>query len=615
MYNRYNIKLVDWRNKVDSRYEEYFNKLKTYEDLIKKQNNSVKIIEYFRLFTFLIGLGVTVYTFIIKSYVISISVFIVSLAIFIYLIIEHSKEVNKRKHSIALKEINEKALKRLNGEWKDFEDDGSEFKDNQHNYSDDLDMFGRGSLFQWMNSTKTFMGRETLKNRLIHPLSTSVDIEMTQQALHELAINLEWRQQFEAEGMVIPNQSIDPKELYNWGKDRNELYTKPWLILFARVLPCLTLTIVTLTFFTSLLDFKLANFMILLQIITLFIGAKKRSETFNSVYKYKKNIVVYLKLLSLIEDNDFKSDYLRQLRGNLVHNEDKDAVTAIKKLSAIYEKISDRQNGFFIIFNILLLWDYQCMIEFEKWRINYGKDLKKWFDAIGQFEALSSISNIIYDNPQWTVPLIKEENFTLKAQSLGHPLLGDKKVCNNVTINNDKKILLITGSNMSGKSTFLRTIGINLVLSYIGATVCAEKFECSLMKIFTCMRTSDNLENNISSFYAEILRIKMIVENVRRDKNVFFLLDELFKGTNSIDRHDGAKALIKQLGEQGASGLISTHDLELCNLEHEYSRVKNYHFQEYYIDNELKFDYKLRDGVSTTKNGLYLIKLTGIDIK
>ena len=167
---------------------------------------------------------------------------------------------------------------------------------------------------------------------------------------------------------------------------------------------------------------------------------------------------------------------------------------------------------------------------------------------------------------------------------------------------------------MSGKSTFLRTIGINLVLSYIGASVCAEKFECSLMKIFTCMRTSDNLENNISSFYAEILRIKMIVEEIKKNKKVFFLLDELFKGTNSIDRHVGAKTLIKQLGEQGASGLISTHDLELGDLQYEYSKIKNYHFQEYYVNNEIKFDYKIRDGVSTTKNALYLIKLAGIDL-
>ncbi len=600
---------------MSNAYNYYVNKLKAYKYLIEEQNKSVTIIGYLRLFTLIIGLSVTFYTFSIKSYYISIGILIVSLAIFIYLVIEYDKEIKKRKYSIALKEINEKALKRLNGQWKNFEDDGSEFKDEQHSYSKDLDIFGANSLFQWINSSKTFMGRQILKNRLIDTLRTSFDIKMTQQSLNELAMNLEWRQLFEAEGMVISNQCINPKELYEWVKDRNELYTKPWLILLVRLLPSITLILIILSYLTSLIDFKLPYFMLFVQLIILFIGAKKRSAAFNSIYRYKNSINIYFRLLSLIIEKDFKSDYLKQLKNNLVISEDECAVKAIKKLSNIYDKVSDRKNTFFIIVNILLLWDYQCMIEFEKWRIRSGKNLEKWLDVIGQFEALNSISNVIYDNPQWVMPLISDGDFIIKANGLGHPLLGDKRICNNITIDNQKNILIITGSNMSGKSTFLRTVGINLILSYIGAPVCAKKFECSIMRIFTCMRTSDNLENNISSFYAEILRIKMIAESVRENKKVFFLLDELFKGTNSIDRHDGAKALIKQLGEQGASGLISTHDLELCDLQYEYSKIKNYHFQEYYLNNELKFDYKIREGVSTTKNALYLIKLVGIDLK
>ena len=167
---------------------------------------------------------------------------------------------------------------------------------------------------------------------------------------------------------------------------------------------------------------------------------------------------------------------------------------------------------------------------------------------------------------------------------------------------------------MSGKSTFLRTIGINLVLAYIGAPVCAKNFTCSIMKIYTCMRTSDNLEKGISSFYAEILRIKSIIKASELNKNIFFLLDELFKGTNSIDRHAGAKALINQLSKQGALGVVSTHDLELCELERENEKIKNYNFQEHYINGEIKFDYKIREGRSNTRNAIYLIKLAGIDI-
>lgn len=594
---------------------EYNNKLKIYDDMIKEQNKSIKTIQYFRFFTFVIGLAVTVYTFNIKSYFISIGIFIVSLIIFIYLITIYNKEVKNRKYSIALKEVNEKYLKRLKGHWKEFKDDGSEFRDKQHSYSEDLDIFGQGSLFQWINSSKTFMGRHTLKNRLIHPLKTPSDIEITQKALYELAMDLEWRQQFEAEGMVIANECINPEELCTWSKDRNEVYTKFPLILLTRLLPCITIILILLSCFTSLVDSRLPRIMIVIQILMIIIGVKGRNAAFNSIYKYKNSVNMYSKMFSLIIEKDFKSDYLKQLKSKLVISDDENASKSVERLSNIYYKVADRRNMFYIVIDVLFLWDYECMIEFESWRSSSGKYLEKWLDVIGQFEALNSISNIIYENPKWAMPSISDEGFVIKASGLGHPLLGDKRVCNNITIDNEKNILLITGSNMSGKSTFLRTVGINLILSYIGAPACAEKFQCSMMDICTCMRTSDDLENNISSFYAEILRIKMIVESVKKDKKVFFLLDELFKGTNSIDRHDGAKALIKQLGNEGASGLISTHDLELCDLQYEYPKIKNYHFQEYYSNNELKFDYKIREGVSTTRNALYLIKLAGIDLK
>ena len=203
----------------------------------------------------------------------------------------------------------------------------------------------------------------------------------------------------------------------------------------------------------------------------------------------------------------------------------------------------------------------------------------------------------------------------MSAVDLGHPLLSEKRVYNDVSIKDPSNILLITGSNMSGKSTFLRTIGINLILSYTGAPVCAKAFSASIMEIYTCMRISDNLEESISSFYAELIRIKMIVSASKEGKQIFFLLDEIFKGTNSLDRHTGAKILIKQLQSCGAVGLVSTHDLELGELEKESAeKVKNYHFREYYKNDEIHFDYKLRPGVSTTRNALYLIKMAGLDI-
>jgi DNA mismatch repair ATPase MutS len=252
----------------------------------------------------------------------------------------------------------------------------------------------------------------------------------------------------------------------------------------------------------------------------------------------------------------------------------------------------------------------------EAWKEQAGRSLNTWLQALGDFEALASLAVIAHDYPNWCIPEVEETPPYLKASQMGHPLLTEDRVCNDLAILPQAGILLITGSNMSGKSTLLRTAGVNLVLAYAGAPVCAAAFRCSLMRIYTCMRVNDNLEQSISSFYAELLRIKMIVAAAKQaTRPVFFLLDEVFKGTNSQDRHTGAKILIKQLKRLGAVGLVSTHDLELAELAAESKGIINYHFREYYQNDRIHFDYKLRPGVSTTRNALYLIKLAGIDIQ
>lgn len=599
---------------VNNPYDEYSKKVKAYEKLAEEQKKSITATAYLRLVTFIIGCSVTFYIFRIKNYILISVIFIASLMIFIYLVILHGKESKKRKYTIALKEINEKSLKRLNGEWKNFKDEGSEYKDDNHCYAGDLDVFGKNSLFQWINSSRTFIGRYKLKNRLLNPLKSASEIKKTQQSISELAEDLNWRQQFEAEGMVNANECVNIDELYMWAENRNELYHKPWLIVLVKVIPIITIILIILSCFTPRVNYSIPSCMLIIQFFILFIGSEKRTSAFNTICKYRNNLDTYSGMIELIEKKEFSCDYLKELKSNLISSEDERAAISIKKLSNICNRIYERKNAYFLIINILLLWDYQCMIEFEKWRIKWGKNIKKYLETVGEFESLNSISNILYDNPQWCMPVVADNALEIKAESLGHPLLSGGRVCNSITIENQKNILLITGSNMSGKSTFLRTVGINLVLSYLGAPVCAKYFQCPIMEIYTCMRLSDNLENSISSFYAEILRIKTIVERVKENKKVFFLLDELFKGTNSVDRHAGAKALIKQLGDKGATGLVSTHDLELCDLANEYTKVQNYHFQEFYINNELKFDYKIREGAATTRNGLYLIKLAGIDL-
>jgi DNA mismatch repair ATPase MutS len=320
-------------------------------------------------------------------------------------------------------------------------------------------------------------------------------------------------------------------------------------------------------------------------------------------------------MMKRFEKHNFKSSHIKKIKDGIKNKKGLEVFKQIDKLSSIIDSISNRRNLFYAFFNILALWDFQNIIALERWKQKSGHLLKKWFDALGKIEALASLAVIRFENPEWVMPSICEENETiLAAKDIGHPLLTGKRIYNDFTIDNKIKVLLITGSNMSGKSTLLRTAGINLVLAYAGAPVCARWFQASLMEINTCMRVSDNLGENISSFYAEILRIKKIVTEADTGRRVFFLLDEIFKGTNSLDRHTGAKVLINKLCLTNSIGLVSTHDLELCELERENDKIINYHFQEYYKDGRIYFDYKLRPGPSTTRNARYLMHLAGIDV-
>lgn len=232
---------------------------------------------------------------------------------------------------------------------------------------------------------------------------------------------------------------------------------------------------------------------------------------------------------------------------------------------------------------------------------------------MNKIDEMCSFANLDFEHKDWCYPEIRREE-SIYGINIGHPLLSSRCIKNSFALKGNNKTALITGSNMSGKSTFLRTIGVNMILAYSGAPVCADKFSCGIMNLYTCMRTKDNLEESISSFYAEILRIKQLIEAAKRGERIFFLLDEIFKGTNSEDRHTGASILIKQLMEYGGMGLVSTHDFELCDLENSSGQIVNYNFREFYEDNKIKFDYILRRGRSRTRNAIHLMKLAGIDI-
>ena len=593
--------------------EQYEKRRLYYARRLEKLTQTINRLSNERLALFLAGCALAVFLYMTHKSSLGLGILILTVVSFTGLVFWHQALKTKQNYLQVLCEIYDQALKRLAGEWKSFPDTGEDFKDPSHPYSEDLDLFGASSLFQWINTAKTFRGREKLKEWLIEPSVEGGVIQKKQVAIKELAVNLAWRHRFLAEAGSTKRPLNSPTRIVEWAKTYDATYLRPGIIILARALPIITLTFVLLYFLTSKVSYwyPLAGFFI--QSMILFAG-KQRGKALDAVYAYKDSIKTYEKMLERFEKRTFKSEYLQEQKKSLIDRDGKKAFEQIRKLSTLAERISNRGNSMFLVINIFTLWDIQCMIALEAWKEKSGRSLGRWVDTIAELEGLASLAIIHFDHQEWALPEFVSENPGIVAVNLGHPLLLNS-TSNDLSIEKRSGILLITGSNMSGKSTLLRTVGINLVLAYAGAPVCAKSFSCSLMQIYSCMRVSDNLGENISSFYAELLRIKEIVSASKTEKKIFFLLDEIFKGTNSQDRHAGAKVLIRQLSKAGAMGMVSTHDLELGDLERESERrIRNYHFREFYKNDEIHFDYKLRPGISTTRNAMYLIKMAGIDV-
>lgn len=590
----------------------YGRREQTYGTLQTKQERTANRLSNFRLLTITLGLAASIFAYRASSPWGALAMGLLTLTLFGYLALQHQRVRRQLRYTAALRDLARKGRERVAGRWGAFPDTGAEFRDDSHPYASDLDLFGQGSLFQWINSAQTPLGRETLAGALKQP---PPEIQARQEAVTELARKLAWRHRFEAEGLLVRDRLEPTGPLVEWAAHVNHGYLRSGVKLGVRLLPAVTMMLIALYAVFHLVPWQVPTLFVILQGLLLRANLVERSRVLSMVYRFERSLRTYSRMLERFENQRFAAQWLTARQGLLRDAAGRSASAQIRRLSTIAERISNRENAMFLAVNVLTLWDYQCMIALEEWKQESGKQLHTWLEVLAEIEALASLANIRFDQPDWAMPTVGEDPGGLSARKLGHPLITRGRVCNDYAMQASARITVITGSNMSGKSTFLRTVGINLVLAYVGAPVCAEQFRCSFMAVWTSMRISDNLEQSVSSFYAELLRIKRIVEAVRTEKSVCFLLDEIFKGTNSHDRHQGAKALIAQLQKDGAYGLISTHDLELGELEREsQGRIKNYHFSEYYEGREIHFDYTLRPGISTTRNALYLIKLVGIDL-
>lgn len=538
--------------------------------------------------------------------------FLCTLFVFLIIVFFHNERINLKKRLLTMLEYYEKGIKRLDNTWKEFSDIGEEFINKNHNFSSDLDIFGKKSLFQWINLTRTKFGRKKLAHKMmLNDLPTRYEIQDNQEAIKELSKKRDFCEKLYFEATIQNKKKENIEELLKWAKseEKNSFTIKYVSYIFIAItLILIFLTIIGRFPVTYLLLDLMINYLVI-KLLT-----RKLSSVIDIFINNKREIIKYSNLLGLIQDESFESKKLLELQKDLLGS-NINCKAEMKKLRNIVNWLGDStSNAYYLIINVFLMSDIFILCNLEEWRIKNGYKLEKWLEIMGEIEALVSLSTLAFEHQAWSYAKISGVN-EIEARGLAHPLLGERAKVNDFNLCGNERVALITGSNMSGKSTFLRTIGFNMILTYLGLPTCSKFFKCGISNIYTCMRTQDNLDENISSFYAEILRIKLVIEAAKSGKKVFFLLDEIFKGTNSQDRHDGARILIEQLVKLQAVGLVSTHDLELCNLEQEKSWLVNYNFREYYKNNKINFDYILRRGKSETQNAKHLMKLAGIDIE
>ncbi|MEO9870757.1 MutS-related protein [Ekhidna sp.] len=523
-----------------------------------------------------------------------------------FLLIQKHQSIRWKKRLAKEKiEINENELAHLESGELPFED-GSELTQHDHPYSYDLDFFGERSLFQTLNRTGTIRGKQKLADSLLFILSKK-EIEKTQESVKELTPMVDWRHHFLALAKIEPDSSETYQKLIDWSKKKPSK-----IIVFVRllsfILPTATLLLITLYFINgSGFIGNMVGLLCLTNLAVLGVHFNSLRSELTATTDIEKILKQYSHLLKAIERHPFATKKLSDLRDQLTTSQIK-ASSAIHNLALLFGRLEHVSNVFASpILNGLVLYHLHVLHALNKWRTLYATHIKDWLDVIGEVEQLNSLANFHYNNPSFTYPEINSEE-KIFFEDLGHPLIpSDKTVTNSISFN-EHSFFILTGSNMSGKSTFLRTVGINMVLAGIGAPVYATKSSVHPLPVLVSMRLSDSLSDSESYFYAEVKRLKYIMDRLEKEP-CFVLLDEILRGTNSDDKRNGTIEVIRKMAAKRVFGGIATHDLEVCNVSKEFSNTLiNKRFEVEIINDELVFDYKLQDGVCQNKSASFIMK-------
>ncbi len=579
--------------------EFYQSEKKYFEENLANLKQKLIRSSAYRLFVFLLTIF-AFYFFFGNTSLVLVSLFL-GISLFIFLVTKHSNLVSQRREMEELIKINDIEISCLSRNFDNL-DPGNEFVHPRHFYSYDIDLFGKGSFFQYSNRTAIKAGKikyaDILTENSIHSL------EEKQEAVKELALKAKWRQKFSAIAKMI-HVNTDSQIIIKWIDNYTSFLpnTMQFIPLFFSII---SLVIIGLASFGIISNYIIGIwFFIGLGIIYKY--SKKINELYQNASHAKSTFSQYHQLLQKIEQEKYSSSILIEKQQD-IQNKQKNASQIFKEFSKVLDAFDQRNNMLFgVLGNGFLLWDLQQCYKIEQWIQANDSQVEKWFEVIAFFDAYNTLGNFAFNHPQAVFPTIHEDEFVIKAQNLGHPLIDEKQRIDNDFTIKKREFFIITGANMAGKSTFLRTVSISIVMANIGLPVFADSFAYSPIKLITSMRTTDSLSEDTSYFFSELKRLKFIVDAIKTD-NYFVILDEILKGTNSTDKAIGSKKFVKKLVASHSTGIIATHDLSLCEIEGELTQIKNFYFDAEIIDNELHFDYQLKNGVCKNMNASFLLQ-------
>jgi hypothetical protein len=554
----------------------------------------------------------------------SIAWVLVPIAAFAALMVWHDRLLTALEHRRRAVRYFERALERLDGRWAGKGERGSSYLDPAHPYAQDLDLFGEGSLFELLSTARTHIGEDTLARWLLEPASPETARER-QQAVEELRPRLDLREDL----AVLAEEArtgIDPVSLAAWGESPALLDSR------ARTMTWLgtAIGLIALAAFLVAAPDALglaripplwaiaARYVFLFGLLANGIFLYRRRAPIDRVVAAVDEAAHELGLLSAVlvrlERERFHSPLLARLRASL-DAEGNPPSRRLARLRHLTERLDSRDNLFVKMLEVFILWTPRLAVKVEEWRRHSGPSVRRWLAAVGEMEALGSLASHAFEHPADPFPEFAA-GACLEAEGICHPLIPeDHVVRNDVRLGGDQQVLIVSGSNMSGKSTLLRTLGINAVLAQAGATVRARRLRLSPLAVGASIRVSDSLQGGVSRFYAEILRLRQILDLTAGPIPVLFLIDEVLHGTNSHDRRIGAQAVVRELASRGAIGLLTTHDLALANIAESLSgRAVNVHFEDHIEDGRIHFDYVMRPGVVHKSNAIELMRSVGLEI-